>query len=102
MLTLCVLTATITLHALPPTEPQPPVVLQVVAATGHGRAPAHIRNPQARLMARRAAEVVALRNLAHELKLPPTTALRGHRTVSVTDQPDGSAIVTLEWRSSSR
>jgi len=71
-----------------------------VVAVGEGRAPANVRGSQAKLMARRAAEVVALRNLARELKLPASTVVRGFRFVSVVYNTDGSAIVTVEWRSS--
>lgn len=77
-----------------------PSPARVVVAAGDGRAPARMRGPQAKLMARRAAEVVALRNLTRELNLPASTVVKGFRFVSAIHHPDGSATVTVEWRHS--
>jgi hypothetical protein len=86
---------------------------QVIRATGIGRPP-HGRSPaQARLLARRAAEVVALRNLAAKLEAhdraapegPPATGtfrrtslahLRGFRYLPPRYLPDGRVEVTVE------
>lgn len=71
---------------------------RVIVVSGEGRAPARMRGPQARLMARRAAEVVALRNLAHELNLPTPATLTRFRFISAAHRSDGSVVVVLEWR----
>ncbi len=76
-------------------DPVPaPVVL--VRATGIGYPPPRMRNPQARLMARRAAEVVAVRNLAQELGYEEHAVLRGFSYVSTRYRVDGSVEVTVE------
>ncbi len=71
-----------------------PVV--VVRATGVGHPPPRMAGPRGRLMARRAAEVVAVRNLATKLGMGHRAALRGFRYVSTRHRPDGSVEVTVE------
>ena len=76
-------------------DPVPaPVVL--VRATGIGYPPPRMRSPRARLMARRAAEVVAVRNLARKLGYGDHATLRGFRYVSALYRADGSVEVTVE------
>lgn len=70
----------------------------VVMVSGVGRAPARVAGPQAKLMARRAAEVVAVRNLAKELHLSSPATLSGFRYGSAAHHADGSVTVTVEWR----
>jgi len=48
-------------------------------------------------MAKRAAEVRAVRNLAGKLGRPQTTTIRGFRYVSTTYRADGSARVVVEY-----
>ncbi len=80
-----------------------------VRATGVGRPPARLTGTQARLMARRAAEVVAVRNLAAKLagrshdctggNMPTNTmrtVMRGYRYVSAKELPDGTVEVVVE------
>lgn len=71
---------------------------QVIRASGVGYPPRHLRGPQARLMARRAAETRALRNLARKLGLGPRAVIRGFRYVEEVRRPDGSCRVTVEYR----
>jgi hypothetical protein len=85
----------------------------VIQATGIGRPPQGRSPAQARLLARRAAEVVALRNLATELAARDRTAaggrastgtfrrttyaqLRGFRYLPPKYLPDGRVEVTVE------
>jgi len=68
----------------------------IVRATGVGRPPARMAGPRGRLMARRAAEVVAVRNLATKLGHGRRATLRGFRYVSTRYRPDGSVEVTVE------
>lgn len=80
-----------------------------VRATGIGRPPKHMTGPQARLMARRAAEVVAVRNLAAKLQGQPIptgragtahtrldAVVRGFRYLPSRELPDGTIEVTVE------
>lgn len=90
----------------PASQPAPRTALRV---TGVGYAPARLSGPRARLMARRAAEVVAQRNLAAELARLSTgvggvrvahrlsARIAGFRYVAQRDLPDGSVEVTIEW-----
>ena len=68
----------------------------VVRATGIGYPPPRVRNPRARLMARRAAEVSAVRNLARRLGHGDHATLHGFRYVSTRYLVDGSVEVTVE------
>lgn len=80
----------------------------VIRATGIGRPPAGRPPAQARLMARRAAEVVAVRNLAakvygHHVESSGGTQrttvrglIRGHRYLPARVLPDGRVQVTVE------
>jgi hypothetical protein len=102
---LCLTFACNTNHALPPAidalaQPtadgrQPGAT---VRASGIGYPPRHMRGPQARLMARRAAEVVAVRNLTRTLGHGWSARVRGFRYVSTTYRPDGSVLVVVETR----
>lgn len=71
---------------------------QVVRATGIGRPPKHLQGPRARLMARRAAEVVAVRNLARKIPAPFARPVRNFRYVAERNLDDGRVEVTVEWR----
>lgn len=67
-------------------------------AVGIGR-PTPGRPPaQARLMARRAGEVAAVRNLAAGLRLPPRERVQGFVYVRYVERPDGSVEVLVEHR----
>lgn len=81
----------------------------VIRATGVGYPPGHMTGGRARLMARRAAEVVAVRNLAVKLsgRQPQTadvgstysrlnTTIQGFRYLPPRHLPDGSVEVTVE------
>lgn len=70
----------------------------VVRAKGFGRPPAHLSGARARLMARRAAEVTAVRNLAAKLRLPPGSYVRGFRYLPPIYRPDGWVEVVVEYR----
>ncbi len=70
----------------------------VVRAKGFGRPPAHLSGARARLMARRAAEVTAVRNLAAKLRLPPGSRIQGFRYLPPTYRPDGWVEVVVEYR----
>ena len=78
-----------------PVEPAASCVV-VVRATGIGRPPPQMRNPRARLMARRAAEVVAVRNLAVKLGRGRHAIVRNFRYVSTRYRTDRSVVVTVE------
>ena len=80
-----------------------------IRATGIGRPPKHMTGPRAKLMARRAAEVVAVRNLAAKLQgqMVPTGragiarsrldgVVRGFRYLPPRELPDGTITVTVE------
>lgn len=73
-------------------------VTPVVRAQGWGRPPAKYAGARAKLMARRAAEVVALHNLAARLDLPPGGVLRGFTWRPPTYHADGSVTIIVEWR----
>ncbi len=67
-----------------------------VRATGIGFPPAKGRAEQKRLMARRAAEVVAVRNLSAKLGPESSRHLPPFRYVSTQEHPNGSVEVTVE------
>ena len=66
-----------------------------VAATGLGRPQPNIGGGRARLMAKRAAEVIAVRNLARKLGLGPRATVRGFRYLPAKYLPDGRVEVTV-------
>ena len=68
----------------------------IVRATGLGYPPPGMRAGQARLMARRAAEVTAVRNLATRLQLGPQARLPAFRYVATKNLANGSVEVTVE------
>jgi len=70
----------------------------VVRAMGTGYPPKHLRGVRARLMAQRAAEVVAVRNLARQLGYGPRAVVQGFRYVSASVNPNGSVTVVVEKR----
>jgi hypothetical protein len=55
-----------------------------------------MRGPQARLMARRAAEVDAIRNLGVRLNLRQGSRIGSFRYVTTRDLPNGAIEVTVE------
>lgn len=68
----------------------------IVRATGLGRPPACMRGAQSRLMARRAAEVDAVRKLSLELGYRPRAIVSDFRYVSTIRRNDGYFEVTVE------
>ena len=64
---------------------------------GIGHPPRRMKGARARLMARRAAEVVAVRNLARKLGYGPRATVRGFCYVSTEYLVDGSIRVTVEY-----
>jgi hypothetical protein len=78
--------------ALGPTGPRMHSTV-TVEARGVGYPPARMRQPQARLMARRAAEVGAVRTLYRQIN--PANPVQGipFRYVSSVTRPDGSVVV---------
>ncbi|MGD2111089.1 MAG: hypothetical protein PVI86_17060 [Phycisphaerae bacterium] len=80
----------------PAAADMPPPLVSTVRAPGVGVPPPRLRGAQARLMARRAAEVRAVRNLAVKLGDRRRTTLRGFRYVSTTYRRDGSVRVVVE------
>ncbi len=90
------------------TQPAPEADTVIVQATGMGRARAGLRGPQARLMAERAAQVGAVRNLRAKLgglssrggegaeQFHVEGEVRGHRFGPTRFREDGTAEVTVE------
>ena len=78
----------------------------VVRASGVGYPPPRMRGVRGRLMARRAAEVVAVRNLATKLGYTRRATIRGFRYASTAYRADGSVEVVVEypasWRANSQ
>ena len=74
-------------------EPAPAAAVQAV---GIGLPPRQTPRPQGRLMAQRAAELVALRNLAIKLGVGPRGRLPTFRYISTKHLPNGSVEVTVE------
>ena len=81
-----------------------------IRATGIGYPPRHLTGPRATLMARRAAEVLAVRNLGAKLQANQTTfrhngteyrqtntTIRGYRYLPARNLPGGAVEVTVEW-----
>ena len=77
-------------------------VAVTVTATGTGYPPQHMRGAQARMMAKRAAEVIAVRNLGVKLGLPPGSQIGPFRYVGTHFLPNGSVEVTVETTVRSR
>lgn len=73
-----------------------PMPSTTVQAVGIGYPPPRIAGAQSRLMARRAAEVAALRNLAVKLGLGTQGRLPSFRYVSTRRLPNGSVEVMVE------
>lgn len=69
----------------------------VIRATGVGRPPARMQGARAGLMARRAAEVVAVRNLSAKVHRQGWQ-LRGFRYISTKQLPNGWVEVSVEAR----
>jgi len=76
--------------------PAKPVQVVTVQATGVGFPPRHMKGARARLMAQRAAEVVAVRNLAG--RLGHRSSVHGFRYVSARTNADGSVYVVVETK----
>ena len=76
--------------------PVPRPVIVVVSASGIGYPPRNMQGVQGRLMARRAAEVTAVRNLAAKLGMPPNTRIHSFRYVSARNLPGGAVEVMVE------
>ena len=77
--------------------PAPQADVRVIRAAGVGFPPPRMGGAQARLMARRAAEVRAVRNLAIKLGGSRRTTIRGFRYVSTTYRTDGSIRVVVKY-----
>ena len=77
--------------------PAPQTDVHVTWATGVGLPPPRRAGAQARLMAKRAAEVRAVRNLAVKLGYGCRTTIRGYRYVSTTYRSDGSIRVVVTY-----
>ena len=73
-----------------------PIPSAAVRAVGIGNPPPRMAGAQGRLMARRAAEVTALQNLAVKLGLGSQGRLPSFRYVSTTHLANGSVEVTVE------
>jgi len=105
LLSVCLSSCVALWPAQPVAATTPPVV---VRASGIGRPPPGKSGAQARLLARRAAEVAALRNLLVRLQgwparkpgraaiAPAQGSLRGYRFLPPKYLPDGSVQVTVE------
>ena len=70
--------------------------VRVIRAMGLGHPPPQMSGGQARLMARRAAEVRAVRNLAVKLGFGRRARVRGFRYTATRYRPDGSVEVVVE------
>lgn len=78
-------------------EAQRVSVANVICATGTGYPPPRMKGVRAKLMARRAAEVVAVRNLATKLGYGRRATIRGFRYAATTYHADGSVEVVVEY-----
>lgn len=85
------------LMTTPQSQPQYMAVAEpaVIRATGLGRPPARMAGPRAKLMARRAAEVAAVKNLSGKLAADGRE-LRGFRYIKTVYRSDGWVEVTVE------
>ena len=68
----------------------------VVRATGIGYPPPRMKGAQARLMARRAAEVAAVRSLGRKLGLGSNARVGNFKYVAARYLPGGAVEVTVE------
>jgi hypothetical protein len=73
-----------------------------ISVTGVGFPPPGMKGARAKLMARRAAEVVAVRNLATELGYGRCATIRGFRYSSTSYRADGSVEVVVEYLAAGR
>ena len=85
----------VTLGGLPGQGPLP-TPAAVVQAVGIGYPPPRMSGARGRQMARRAAEVVAVRNLAVKLRIGPQARLPSFRYVATKHLRNGSVEVTVE------
>lgn len=96
MLTTCIMIcSTLTLGRLPCQGPSPTSFV-TIRAVGIGYPPPRTEGVRGRLMARRAAEVAAARNLGAKLRLAPRAHLPSFRYVSTKHLQNGSIEVTVE------
>ena len=98
MLTTCI-TVWLTLSGLASQGPSP-VPSATVRAVGVGYPPGRMHGAQGRLMARRAAEVAAVRNLARKLHLGSQARLPAFRYSATKYLANGSVEATVETVSS--
>jgi|GEM_PF-5480360 len=70
----------------------------VIRASGIGHPPRSMRGVRATLMAKRAAEVVAVSNLAKRLGYHNPAKVKGFRYASAKVRADGSVLVVVEKR----
>ncbi len=80
----------------PLSQPATRSPVRVIRAMGLGHPPPWMSGGQARLMARRAAEVRAVRNLAVKLGFGRRARVRGFRYAATIYRPDGSVEVVVE------